>query len=159
MEQRTHFDFVASIVLMLLALAVLFDSYRMGIDAGGPLYASPGMLPMVLAILLLFTSFRLFRRSVRANGFAGNTGEFSAWLRNFVRSTLARELLVGSLALALYTFALAPRLPFWASTSIFMIGLMAVLKATSLIRSVLITAVVVGSLYAVFQAIFHVPLP
>lgn len=159
MEQRSHFDFVTSIVLMLLSIAVLIDSYRIGVDAGGPMYTSPGMLPMVLAILLLLTSFRLFRRSVRANGFAGNAREFSAWLRGFVTSPLAREMLVGGLALATYTFGLAPRMPFWASTSIFLIGLMLLLKAASLVRSILIAAAVVGSIYGVFQMIFHVPLP
>ena len=72
---------------------------------------------------------------------------------------MAREMMLGALILALYTFLLAPRLPFWMSTSIFMIFVMAVLKATSILKNILITALVVGSIYGVFQVIFHVPLP
>lgn len=54
---------------------------------------------------------------------------------------------------------MAPRLPFWASTSIFMVLVMAVLKATSIVKNLLITALVVGAIYGVFQMVFHVPLP
>lgn len=159
MEKQTHFDFVTSIGLMILSLVMIVDSYRMGVDVGGALYASPGMLPMVLALLLLLTSAMLLRRSIR-NGSAGrNLVGFVAWFDAFRRSRMAREMMLGALILALYTFVMAPRLPFWLSTSIFMMLTMAILKATSLIKNLLITALVVGSIYGVFQTIFHVPLP
>ncbi len=159
MEKKTHFDFITSIALMLLAVVMIVDCYRMGVDVGGAMYASPGMLPMLLAVLLLFTGFLLFKRSIRENGVARNFADFRAWSGTFVSSKVAREMLLGGVVLAIYTFALVPRLPFWLSTSIFMIALMAILKATSIIKSVLITVLVVGSLYGVFQTIFHVPLP
>lgn len=159
MEKNTHFDFITSIALMLLALVMIVDSYRMGIDVGGATYASPGMLPMVLAILLLFTSFLMLKRSVKLNGIGQNFADFRSWFDGFIKSKLSREMMLGGLILALYTFILAPRLPFWISTSIFMIFIMGILNATSIVKNVLITAVVVGSIYAVFQMIFHVPLP
>ena len=159
MEKQAQFDFVTSIGLMILSLVMIVDSYRMGVDVGGALYASPGMLPMVLALLLLLTSAMLLRRSVR-NGSAGqNLAGFVAWFDAFRKSSMAREMALGALILALYTFVMAPRLPFWASTSIFMVLVMAVLKATSLVKNLLITALVVGSIYGVFQMVFHVPLP
>ena len=159
MEKHTHFDFVTSIFLMILSLVMIFDSYRMGVDVGGPMYASPGMLPLLLAVLLLFTSFLLLKRSIRINGVGKNWADFTAWFDGFRKSKMSREMLLGGLILAIYTFALLPRLPFWMSTSIFMISLMTILKATSIIKSLVITALVVGSLYGVFQMIFHVPLP
>lgn len=159
MDKQTHFDFVTSIVLMLLSVALIVGSYRMGVEVGGDTYASPGMLPMVLAILLLLTSILLFKRSIQANGIAKNTSEFVSWLNRFRQSKMCREFMVGGLMLALYTFVLAPRLPFWISTSIFMVVLMGILKATSVIKSIMITGLVVGSVYGVFQVIFHVPLP
>ena len=159
MEKNTHFDFVTGIFLMILSVVMIVDSYRMGVDVGGALYASPGMLPMVLAILLLLTSAMLLRRSVQQNGFAQNFADFLAWFNAFRKSGTTREMLLGALLLALYTFVLAPRVPFWMSTSIFMIAVMAILKATSIIKNILITALVVGSVYGVFQTIFHVPLP
>ncbi len=159
MEKQTHFDFVTSIFLMILSLVMIVDSYRMGVDVGGALYASPGMLPMVLAILLLLTSAMLLKRSIRTNGFGKNFTDFLSWFDVFRKSGTTREMILGGLILALYTFILAPRLPFWMSTSIFMILVMAILKATSLIKSILITVLVVGSVYGVFQMIFHVPLP
>jgi len=158
-EKQTPFDFVTSIFLMILSVVMIVDSYRMGVDVGGALYASPGMLPMVLATLLLLTSAMLFRRSVQQNGFGKNFADFLAWFDAFRKSGTTREMLLGGLILALYTFALAPRLPFWISTSIFMISVMAILKATSIVKNILITALVVGSVYGVFQTIFHVPLP
>jgi len=158
-DKQTHFDFVTSIVLMLLSVALIVGSYRMGVEVGGEMYASPGMLPMVLAVLLLFMSILLFKRSIQANGIAKNMSEFVSWFDRFRQSRMCREFMVGGLMLALYTFVLAPRLPFWISTSIFMIVLMGILKATSIVKSFLITALVVGSVYGVFQVIFHVPLP
>jgi hypothetical protein len=131
----------------------------MGVEVGGPMYASPGMLPMLLAILLLFSSFLLLKRSIRMNGVGKNFADFSAWFDGFIKSKATREMLLGAVILALYTFILAPRMPFWMSTSFFMIFLMGILKATSIVKSVLITALVVGSIYGVFQMIFHVPLP
>lgn len=159
MEKQTRFDFVTSIGLMILSVVMMVDSYRIGVDVGGALYASPGMLPMVLAALLMLTSALLLRRSLRSHGWGENLAGFLSWFNDFRRSGMAREMLLGALILAAYTFVLAPRLPFWMSTSIFMIVVMAVLKATSLIKNLLITAFVVGSIYGVFQMIFHVPLP
>lgn len=159
MEKQTHFDFVASIVLMILSLVMIVDSYRMGVDVGGALYASPGMLPMVLALLLLLTSAMLLRRSVRSVGFGKNVVGFLSWFDGFRKTRMLREMMLGGLILALYTFILAPRLPFWMSTSIFMILVMSILKATSITKNMLITALVVGAIYGVFQVIFHVPLP
>ncbi len=158
-DKQTHFDFVTSIVLMLLSVALIISSYRMGLEVGGDMYASPGLLPMVLAVLLLFTSFLLLKRSIQANGITKNMSEFVSWLNRFRQSKMCREFMVGGLMLALYTFVLAPRLPFWISTAIFMVALMGILKATSIVKSVMITALVVGSIYGVFQMIFHVPLP
>lgn len=159
MEKHTHFDFITSIALMLLSLVMIVDSYRMGVEVGGPMYSSPGMLPMLLAVLLLFTSFLLLKRSIRLNGAGKSFSDFMAWFHGFRKSRMSREMLLGALILAIYTFALVPRLPFWLSTSIFMISLMTILKATSIIKSLVITALVVVSLYGVFQMIFHVPLP
>jgi hypothetical protein len=158
-EKQTHFDFVTSIGLMILSLVMIVDSYRMGVDVGGALYASPGMLPMVLALLLLLTSTMLLRRSIRSGGLGKNLAGFLSWFDGFRRSGTAREMMLGVLILAFYTFIMAPRLPFWMSTSIFMILVMAILKATSITKSILITALVVGSIYGIFQVIFHVPLP
>jgi hypothetical protein len=123
------------------------------------MYASPGMMPMVLAILLLFTSGLLLKRSIQLNGIGNNISDFFSWLEVFRKSKPAQEMLIGGLVLALYTFILAPRLPFWMSTSVFMLFIMGILNATSIMKNVLITATVVGCIYAVFQMIFHVPLP
>lgn len=159
MEKQTHFDFITSIFLMILSLIMIVDSFRMGADVGGPLYASPGMMPMVLAVLLLISSGLLLKRSIRVNGVGNNLTDFLSWFAIFRKSKPAQEMLLGGLILGLYTFILAPRLPFWISTSIFMVFIMGILNATSIVKNVLITAAVVGGIYAVFQMIFHVPLP
>lgn len=159
MDRQTHFDFFTSIVLMALSLIILFDSYQIARDVGGPLYASPGMITMVLAVFLLFTGVLLFRRTVRRNGTTQNIRDFKDWAHAFVKSKAAQEMLTGGLVLGLYTFILAPRLPFWISTSIFMVFIMGILNATAVWKNVTITAVVVGGIYVVFQMVFHVPLP
>ena len=159
MDRKIHFEFFNSIFLIILALIIIFDSYRMAAEVGGALYASPGMMPMVLAVLLLYTGVLLFQRTVRRNGIGQNINDFIAWAAVFVKSKAAQEMLTGGLVLALYTFILAPRLPFWISTSIFMMFLTGILNAVSVWKNVVITAAVVGSIQVVFQMIFHVPLP
>ena len=159
MEKNTHFDFITSLGLIALSLVMIFDSFRMAADVGGPLYASPGMMPMVLAVMLLFTAVLLLKRSVCINGVGNNLTDFIAWFHIFRKSKAAQEMLTGGVILGLYTFILAPRLPFWISTSIFLVFIMGILNATSIVKNVLITAAVVGSIYAVFQMVFHVPLP
>lgn len=159
MGKNTCFDFITSLALILLSLAVILDSLRMAGEVGGHLYASPGMMPMVLAILLLFTGILLLRRSVGKNGVRQNIVDFIVWFKAFCKSKPAQEMLTGGLILALYTFILAPRLPFVISTAIFLVFVMGMLNATSIFKNVLITASVVGGIYTVFQVIFHVPLP
>ncbi len=159
MEKLTHFDFITGVCLFVFSLTVIADSFLMAKDVGGALYASPGMMPMVLAVLLLFTSFLLIKRSIRANGVGKNIADFIAWFHIFRKSKAAQEMLTGGLILALYTFILAPRLPFWLSTSIFMMFLMGVLNAVAVWKNIMITAVVVGGIHAVFRLVFHVPLP
>ena len=159
MEKNVHFDFITSLFLIILSLIMIVDSYQMAVDVGGPLYASPGMMTMVLAVLLLICGFLLLRRSIRLNGVGQNVKDFKEWIHTFRKAKSSQEMLLGGAILALYTFILAPRLPFWISTSIFMVFIMGILNATSIIKNVLITAVVVGSIYGVFQMIFHVPLP
>ena len=159
MEKPSPFDFVTSIVLMLIALGIMVDSYRMAVAVGGEMYASPGMLPMVLAILLMITSACLLKRSIKANGVRQNFNDFTTWAGQFVQSKMAREMLLGGVILAIYTFILLPRMPFWASTAIFMVSLMAILKATSFIKNITISACIIAGVYAVFEKIFHVPLP
>ena len=159
MNKNLHFDFLTSIVLMVLSILIIVDSYRMAAEVGGPLYASPGMMPMVLAILLLFTGILLLQRTVRQQSMGNSLRDFMNWARIFVKSKSAQEMLTGGLVLALYTFILAPRLPFWISTSIFMVFIMGILNATSIVKNVIIAAAVVGSIQVVFQMIFRVPLP
>ena len=159
MGKNAYFDFITSLALILLSLAVIFDSFRMAGEVGGVLYASPGMMPMVLAILLLSTAILLLKRSVAQTGERQNFVDFILWFKGFRRSKSAQEMLIGGLVLALYTFILVPRLPFMISTAIFLVFMMGILNATSIVKNALITASVVGGIYTVFQMIFHVPLP
>jgi hypothetical protein len=70
-----------------------------------------------------------------------------------------REMLLGILILAGYTFILVPKLPFWLSGLIFLIFIMGVLNATSLVKAAIIAGVTVGSIVVIFEVMFHVPLP
>lgn len=160
LNKRIHLDFMTGLVLMILSVAVILESARMAKDVGGVFYSSPGMMPLVLALLLLFTGYLLFRRSMVTNGgLAGNLADIREWFREIKTSKSVREMLIGMFILALYTFLLAPRLPFALSTTIFMVFLLGYLNAVSLVKNIAITVCVVGAIHVIFRVIFHVPLP
>lgn len=159
MNNRMHFDFLAGIVLILLALGILAESFRMAYEIGGPFYASPGMMTTVLGIFLLIASSLLLKRSIIQNGLSGNMAQIRQWANTCRHSKALKEMAVGIAILAAYTFILAPTFPFWLSTFLFMVFLMGFLNATSILYNLLVSAATVGSILLVFRVIFHVPLP
>jgi len=159
LDRKTHLDFMTSIVLLLLAVYVIWDSMIMAHSVGGPFYATPGMLPMLLGLALGLTAFLLLKRSIREDGIKNNLASIKAWASSMRKSRTVKEMLLGILILGIYTFLLVPTFPFWISGMIFLVFIMGVLNATSLLKSIVIAAVTVASIVLIFEVLFHVPLP
>lgn len=159
LDRKLYLDFMTGIVLLIVAAYVILDSLVMAGSVGGPFYTTPGMLPIVLGLALALTAVLLLKRSIREEGVKNNLDNIKTWACVMCKSKTVKEMLLGILILGVYTFLLVPAFPFWLSGLIFLVFIMGVLNATSLVRSLIISAVTVASIVVVFEVIFHVPLP
>ena len=158
-EKLRHLDFLSSICLFLIAGYIIWESWRIHENVGGPLYASPGFLTLFLGSMLLLTSVLLFTRTVKNVGVAGNIRAVSNWFGGFIKNTDTKNMLKGIGILAIFTFFLLPRFPFLLASVIFMFFLMKVMNAGSNLKIALISSSVSICVFVLFQVIFKIPLP
>lgn len=158
-EKLRHYDFLSSICLFLIAGYIIWESWRIHVDVGGPLYSSPGFLTLFLGSVLMLTSVLLFTRTVKNVGIAGNIQIVKSWFGAFVKNQETQNMLKGLAVLAIFTFFLLPRFPFLLASVIFMFALMKVMDAGSNLKIVIIAMSVSVSVYVLFQVVFKIPLP
>ena len=154
-----HLDFISAICLFLVSGYIIWDSWRIHEDVGGPLYASPGLLTLFLGTMIALCSVLLFIRCLKNVGISGNIRAFSQWFTEFIKMKETLNTLLGIGILALFVFILLPRFPFLISSFIFTFILMKVMEAGSILKITIISACVSGSIFTLFQIIFKVPLP
>ena len=162
-------DFLFSIVLTLLGLGIVLESWRMPRleNLGVNPYSVPGLTPGLLGLVLLLLAVTLLVRSIRAGGWRLAVGDSD-------ESKASAQESLGRLALALfltvgYGAGLVGRLPFWLATFLFVLlfvalftwrpGLTAGAWAKLVAWAVLQAAVVAAVVTAVFQYLFLVQLP
>ena len=154
-----HLDFISAICLFLVSGYIIWDSWRIHEDVGGPLYASPGLLTLFLGTMIALCSVLLFIRCLKNVGITGNIRAFTQWFTEFIKMKETLNTLLGIGILALFVFILLPRFPFLISSFIFTFILMKVMEAGSILKITIISACVSGSIFTLFQIIFKVPLP
>lgn len=152
-------DFVTSIILFLISIFIVWESMHINQEVGGPIYSSPGLMPLFLGFMMLLCSVLLFIRSVKKVGISGNLRDFKDWFAATMKTGDTTNILMGIGALAVFTFILLPRLPFLLSSFIFLVLLMKILKAGSYLKITIISIIVSVSVFTLFQIIFKVPLP
>jgi len=158
-EQKKHFDFIASLSLFALGLYVVFESFHIYKDSKEIFYVSPGFFPLIMGYVLLLCSLLLFVSSLRQGGLRARLREVGSWWKEKTHAKDSLTTLVGILIMLLYTSFLLPLLPFWLSTFIFLVMLMAFLRSTSIVRVLLVSALTVAIIVVFFTVLFHVPLP
>lgn len=159
MEQRRHFDLVASLALIALGGYVLVSGYGIFRDAGETFYVSPGFFPVLLGGVLILCSLLLLRSSLAEGGFAARAAELGAWWREKVRSRAMATALAGMGIMFLYSFVLLSILPFWIASVLFLAGLMFFLRSASLPKILILSAATVALIVLFFQVCFGIPLP
>lgn len=152
-------DFLSSVVLILLSAFVLFESRTIYVKAGKQMYVSPALIPTLLGSLLLILSVTLLFSSLRDGGIGARCRETKETWKAIVSDSNTPRMLIGLAFMALYTFVLLGRLPFAASTIIFMVLLMKYLGAGSWPKIVGISVVITGLIILLFEICFRVPLP
>lgn len=159
MQYKKLFDFLASVVLIALGIFTLISGLGISKDSGGLFYDAPGFLPVILGIVLIGCSVLLLSGSLMEGGLAGRFSELKVWTKEKSRSKDTRIMLIGILIMFIYSFFLFKLLPFWISSFVFLVGIMAYLKATTLLKVLLISACTVAVIVLFFQVGFRVQLP
>ncbi len=162
-------DFVASIVLIVFGVAVVWASLAMPRfeDQGGSLYDAPGMVPGIIGVLVVALSGVMLVRSIRKKGYMlsleGRT------LGSVLKSEGTVRVLATIGICVLYGLVLLRFLHFIASTLIFVFGFILVFeweRGKSMHdqwKKILFAAVTsiaaTGAVYATFRYGFLVNLP
>src|SRR4051794_16137129 len=103
-EKPKHLDFMSSIILSLLALYIIWESIKITNEVGGPIYSSPGLLPLILGCMLLLCSVLLYRGSLKNAGVSGNISTLKTWFAEVSKSKDTMNMLIGIGILGIFTF-------------------------------------------------------
>lgn len=169
MEKKTK-DFIFSFVLVILGLYVAIGGYMIYKRAALPPYnitqlsVSPGLLPVILGIALVFCSALLCARSLdRTNGLGDALRHKGADIKEWVDAAFHDKgylFTIGGVAImAVYTFVLLKFLPFWISSILFLVGVMLYLRAGKFWKIALSSCGAVGMVVLLFQVCFQAVLP
>ena len=162
-------DFVTGLVLIALGIGAFVESWRMPRleNLGVNPYTVPGIVPGILAVMILLLGAILAIRATAAGGWRLSlTREAAAGL---ARNPAARRFLLAIALCCGYAAGLIGAVPFWAATFVFVLLFIIVFEwqsgtesarrlrgiAIALIEAVLVATVVTG----VFQYVFLVRLP
>lgn len=123
------------------------------------MYVSPALIPILLGSLLMILAVALLVNSLKDGGVGARCKEMKETWNAIVSDPNTKRMLIGLAFMILYTFILLGRLPFIASTIIFMVLLMKYLGAGSWPKIVGISVVITILIYLLFEVCFRVPLP
>ncbi|MCR8633425.1 tripartite tricarboxylate transporter TctB family protein [Paenibacillus radicis (ex Xue et al. 2023)] len=158
-EKIRHLDFASSICLFLLSLFIVWESNNIRVNAGGPIYSSPGLLPLFIGSMLMLCSILLFFKTLKHVGISGNIRALGAWFPQFIKNKDVLNMLAGIAIIGIFTFILIPRFPFMLSSFIFLVFLMKIMEAGSYRKIILTAASVSIFIYVLFEIGFNVTLP
>ena len=158
-------DFTISLVLSLVGIYATVEGIRMYLKATQPpfgitnLSISPALLPIILGTLLLLLSLVLFIQSLKGSSLSLRFSLLFGWFGHAVKDTDIRMMVGGMAIMAVYAFLLIGLLPYYLASVIFLIALMLFLRASTIVKSIIISIAAVGMVILLFQYGFNVSLP
>lgn len=161
-------DFIFAIVLILLGSYVIIEGMNIYHKAAQKPYkvtqftVSPGFLPVLLGIALVFTALILligsFKGEKLGEALAARKEEFAVWSKTAWNADVL-NMTIGCLLMFIYTFFLMQVLPFWAASVIFLIAMFVFLRIGPVWKSVLLAVLVVALIVLLFKYGFGAALP
>lgn len=169
MDRKTK-DFVFSFVLAALGIYFSIEGFALYKKVAGPPYRierfslSPGFLPFVLGILLVFFSILLFVTTMKGEksfgaSFAGRWKEFGKWFADASRNKEYYFTIGAVVIMFIYSYLLLSILPFWAASLIFLVAIFLYLKAGVWWKSIIVAVGAVVLTVVVFKYCFNAALP
>jgi hypothetical protein len=157
-------DFISSIALTAFGLFVFVESWRMPrfTDQGGVIYSAPGLVPGVLAVVLILCGLIVLIRSVAQGGWRLSDGGAMSF------SPGARNVLVTVAISIIYVVLLIGTIPFWLATTIYAFVYTAIFelrgappekRVPMLLSNLVLALAVAWGVTLVFERIFLVRMP
>ncbi|MCL2619046.1 MAG: tripartite tricarboxylate transporter TctB family protein, partial [Defluviitaleaceae bacterium] len=172
---RKHVDFGTSIGLMVLSVYVILESIRFHTEFNARiatvLHQSPGFFPLVLGSALLFCSILLLARSLKGATVSEHLAKIKSGAAAFATSSTTHKSIVGCAWMGVYIFVLLPQLGFLVGTVLFLFVFITLLQVgtfsgagvkvavLTVLTTLVISVLVVGAIFSLFQLFFRVPLP
>ncbi|HEX5681205.1 MAG TPA: tripartite tricarboxylate transporter TctB family protein [Desulfobacterales bacterium] len=151
-------DIYAGLILIVLALFVIVESWRMPREfLGFPAYAGPGIVTGLLGIGLLGMAVTLLVRACRRPG--AGVAISRADIRSYLANSQTRRFGLVLLLCVAYLLALGRGIPYSITTGAYLLVTMAVFRAASWWMIALVSGLAATGLAVVFNKIFLVPLP
>ena len=169
MDKKTK-DFVFSFFLTALGIYFSIEGYAIYRRVAGPPYRiekfslSPGFLPFVLGLALIFFSILLFFSTMKGEKNFGTTfvnrwKETGKWYADAVRNKEYLFTIGGIIIMMIYTYLLLDILPFWAASIIFLVAIYLYLRAGKWWKSIIVAVGIVILTVIVFKYCFNAALP
>ena len=154
-----HLDFITSIILMIVCIMVAYTSYGYYVKSKVIFYASPGFMPIVFAGALFVLSLALMAKSLKKASAKDCIRRVLDAIPRGIKNDEFKNVMKAVLIFALYVFVLIRFIPFWVASYIVLLACFIMLKASTLIKSMIIALLSLGCIFLIFQVIFHVPMP
>jgi hypothetical protein len=156
---KEHLDFAASIILMAVCVFAVVLSWGYYLKSKAKFYASPGLMPIIIAGSLFIMSLVLFFKSIKGSSVKRRFFQTLKAIPGGVKSKRFLNSLAALGFFAIYIYLLLPLLPFWLSSFIVLLASLLYLKASTVIKCIIIAALSIGGIVLLFQVAFRVPMP
>jgi hypothetical protein len=156
---KEHLDFAASVILMAVCLCAIVLSFGYYTRSKAMFYASPGLMPVIIAGSLFIMSLVLLFKSVKGSSVKQRFIQVMKAVPGGLKSKRFRNSVVALGMFGVYIYLLLPLLPFWLSSFIVLLASLLYLKASTVIKCIIIAALSIGGIVLLFQVAFRVPMP
>ncbi len=152
-RQRLPGEIVFVLLLCAISLFLLWASYDV---SGFKSLTSAGMFPMIASAVMVACMGVVLVQTLRSKAEPAEAGESSTG--HFMRRVAPKVILLAAVVIAVY-MALMEQLGFLVSSYLFLVVAMQVLGSKRIGLNLVVSALVLAAIYAVFQTAFSVILP
>lgn len=149
-----------TVALFLVGLFFLVQSIQLWLRVSPPRISSAAALPLFCSLVWTIFSFVGILENIRkTTPLSGVAGGFAQRLKEGLRYTFPKEVLVLLLAIVVYCASLLLHLSFYIGTPLFLWGSMCYLMKKGYVKNILWTAICMAFIVLVFRMLFGVVLP
>lgn len=160
---RAHLDFLTSIILIIISIAVIITSIGYWQRQKVTFYESAGFMPVLIAGGLLIMSLRLLREALKQDSVHSFISRLKVSFGQTVRSNTVHRAIIGLIIFGIYVFVLLGRMPFWLASFLPLAAVLVFVRYDGTLKTalkmILIAALCVAGIVGLFQFAFAVPMP